>query len=162
MAYHFTDKSRESEPHALPDVEVFENRDGCPEGTRWSGVRCSQNRDGNGCPHGWFYAHGFPGCLWDSDPVGPFDSEAEALKEARDAAGFEESAPELWTLADDSELGAVKCPNPPFPHTFTADWTKCVCWGSEQAAIGSIDHFGGLGTLHAVRLSDDDARRWGK
>ena len=36
-----------------------------------------------GVRNGWFYAYGFPGCLWDSDPIGPFDTEEEALAEAR-------------------------------------------------------------------------------
>jgi hypothetical protein len=58
MSYHYSNPTRENDPHALPDVEVFN------EGPQW------------------FYAFGFPGCLWDSDPVGPFGSESEALADA--------------------------------------------------------------------------------
>ena len=83
MPYFYTDPNRESDPHALPDVEVFQTDErgyvnGEPfvlphePGERAYGVR-----------NGWFYAYGFPGCLWDSDPIGPFDTEEEALAEAR-------------------------------------------------------------------------------
>lgn len=34
-------------------------------------------------PAGWYWAAGFPGCLWDGDPQGPFESEEEAIMNAR-------------------------------------------------------------------------------
>ena len=40
-----------------------------------------QNACGN-----WLWASGFPGYLWDSDPVGPFDTEEEAYADAQDFA----------------------------------------------------------------------------
>ena len=82
MSYHYSDKTRESDPHAQPDVEIFEQ----------SESEC----DKRGHPYhmsdepclfqgpGYYYAFGFPGCLWDSDPVGPFDTEQEALAAARE------------------------------------------------------------------------------
>jgi hypothetical protein len=54
--------------HALPDVEVFY---GCPDDI---GIDAEQ---------GWYYWYCFPGCLPDSDPVGPFATEAEALADAQ-------------------------------------------------------------------------------
>lgn len=44
---------------------------------------------------GWYYWHCFPGCLPDSEPIGPFATEAEALADAREVeseyqAGFTE------------------------------------------------------------------------
>lgn len=33
-------------------------------------------------PDGWYWAPGFPGCLWDADPTGPFDTIEEAFKDA--------------------------------------------------------------------------------
>ena len=71
MSYHYTNQSRETEETALPDVEVFWDRGGHPGG-----------------PPGYYYAFGFPGCLWGSEPVGPFETEAEALEAAREDAGF--------------------------------------------------------------------------
>ena len=82
MSYHYTDKTRETEPTALPDVEVFYMTD---EQALEALTHSSYGFDAEA---GHYYAHGSPGCLWDSDPVGPFDTEEEALKEAREAAGF--------------------------------------------------------------------------
>ena len=80
MPYFYTDETRESDPGALPDVEVFHGT-ACEEGgCGWYDLAsCGADDHVNG----YFYAFGFPGCLWDSDPVGPFDTEAEALADAR-------------------------------------------------------------------------------
>ncbi len=104
MPYRYSDTTRESDPNALPNVEVFES-------AVWT-VDCDQCGDvetySYGRPHdrymecpnecgssdtqrpvrkenrtGFWYAFGSPGCLWDSEPVGPFDTEAEALADAR-------------------------------------------------------------------------------
>jgi hypothetical protein len=32
---------------------------------------------------GWYWVAGFPGCLWDGTPEGPYLSEDEAIKAAR-------------------------------------------------------------------------------
>lgn len=87
MTYHYTDASRETDPLALPDVEVYW-QDSCP--TRGfecsSDEGCGQGDDPEVSPcdaAGYYYAFGSPGCLWDSEPVGPFDTEAEALTAAR-------------------------------------------------------------------------------
>ena len=70
MTQAYSDPSRESDPHALPDLEVFQE---------YGGVRdCDMNEPG------WFYWYCFPGCLPDSEPVGPFASEAEAIAAAQE------------------------------------------------------------------------------
>ena len=92
MAQHYSDPSRESDPHALPDVETFEATWAmCPECDRLliSEGLCAQFAcpDCKGQPiakklgKGWFYWFCFPGCLPDSEPSGPFATEAEALAE---------------------------------------------------------------------------------
>ncbi|GAG34660.1 unnamed protein product, partial [marine sediment metagenome] len=77
MTYHYTDQSRASDAHALPDVEVFE---ACAE----CGPNLIHSADptytAEGCAAenlGYFYASGSPGCLWDSDPIGPYATEEE-------------------------------------------------------------------------------------
>ena len=35
---------------------------------------------------GWYWAAGFPGCLWDGDPMGPFASEQDAIDDANSHA----------------------------------------------------------------------------
>ena len=75
----YSNPAREDEPHALPNVEVFYHE--C--------LDCSLHNEteehlysGNG----WYYWYCFPGCLPDSDAIGPFASEATALKDAREEA----------------------------------------------------------------------------
>ena len=70
----YSDPTREDEEYSLSDVEVFHIPDDYnPE-----------SEDGNPLPDGWYWWSCFPGCLPDSDPVGPFDTEAEALADAQD------------------------------------------------------------------------------
>lgn len=70
MTQHYSDPAREADPYALPDLDVyFVHRDEIDEE--------------NESEEGWFYAFCFPGCLPDSEPVGPFLTEQEALEDAR-------------------------------------------------------------------------------
>ena len=67
MTYHYSDPSRESDPHALPDVEVFRINDP------------TLYRDSNITEPGWYYWFCQPGCLPDGDPFGPFKTEKDAV-----------------------------------------------------------------------------------
>lgn len=68
MPYYHVDPEEATNPTSLPDVEVFH----------------SSQYDFEEMPEaGWYYAYGFPGCLWDSEPEGPFLSEIAALAAAR-------------------------------------------------------------------------------
>ena len=101
MAYDYTDPKRRNNPYALPDVETFQaNYRYC---TKCGSLVFFDHRidddgklvaDCGDCSTtneltetGWFYWFGFPGCLPDSEPFGPFDSRRAALDEAREAAG---------------------------------------------------------------------------
>ena len=70
----YSDPTREDDDYALPDVEVFYIPDDYQP----------EPEDGQPLPDGWYWWSCFPGCLPDSDPVGPFDTEAEALADAQD------------------------------------------------------------------------------
>lgn len=92
MAQHYSDPKRESDPHALPDLETF-------QADAIECLCCEEPRSRpewtHGCPNcgnrgfmiimenAWYYWFCSPGCLPDSDPIGPFATEAEALKDAR-------------------------------------------------------------------------------
>jgi len=83
MAQHYSDKTRAADPHALPDVETFyvtesESRaNACVLAERMAEGRL---RDGDRAwQRGWYWQACFPGCLPDSEPFGPFETEAEAL-----------------------------------------------------------------------------------
>ena len=75
MAQYYSDPKRADDPHALPDLEVFYAKAGTLN------VGDDEDVDNEA---GYFYWFCFPGCLPDSDPVGPFATEAEALADARE------------------------------------------------------------------------------
>ena len=81
MSQQYFDPKRESDPYALPDCEVFHLDD---IDQPIAGNRVMIDVDGNPLPAGWYWWACFPGCLPDSDPFGPFETEAEALADARD------------------------------------------------------------------------------
>lgn len=74
----YSESDRETETYSLPDVEIFyrtkaENRE-------------YGNLDGDGepMPRGYYYWHCFPGCLPEGEPIGPFETEDEALEAAQE------------------------------------------------------------------------------
>jgi hypothetical protein len=69
MSQAYSDPKRETDPYSLPDVEVFY-------------LTSSETKED---AKGWYYCYCFPGCLPDSDPVGPFDTEEAALADLREA-----------------------------------------------------------------------------
>ena len=77
MTQAYSDPDRETDPHALPDIEVF----------YWTQLEAAQMIDDVdatcGKLAGWYWWACFPGCLPDSEPFGPFETEAEALADAR-------------------------------------------------------------------------------
>ena len=102
----YSNPKRESDPYALPDIEVFQltaeelaERD---EDTMRDAIKRfplatmnSRERDKaiawaieeHGIEGGWCYWYCFPGCMPESDPIGPFKTAADALDDARDNAG---------------------------------------------------------------------------
>jgi hypothetical protein len=67
MTHVYSDPTRENEPTALPDVEVFYDE-------AWA-----KNKSG-----AWFYWYCFPDCLPDSEPIGPYPTEEVAIKAVHD------------------------------------------------------------------------------
>lgn len=105
MAYEYSDPTRETDAHALPDIEVFEltahevaamDEDTIYEFSKRSEFRLysmnSRDRERmldaivqeNGIEGGWFWQACFPGCLPDGEPFGPFKTRKEALADARE------------------------------------------------------------------------------
>lgn len=107
MGYEYTNPKRASDTHALPNVEIFHvtegewwidadgNRHDAP---RHDNVPCEayetcDDADHKGltpCAEGFYFAFGFPGCLWDSEPSGPYETYEAALEAARESSGDEE------------------------------------------------------------------------
>lgn len=74
----YSNPDRENDPHALPDLEVFHRG---PDDCTWADENGDLHNDGPG----WYYWYCFPGCMPDSDPIGPFATKADALADARSA-----------------------------------------------------------------------------
>jgi hypothetical protein len=109
MSQQYSDPARESDPHALPDVEVFEltareaaelDDDTVSEYLRTPAFRLATMNGRvrermfdvmiaeQGITGGWFYWFCFPGCMPEGSPIGPFDSHALAVAAMReDEAG---------------------------------------------------------------------------
>jgi len=105
----YSDPRRESDPHALPDIEVFEltaeeavEQD---EDLMWDAFKRfplasmnSREREKaiawavqhSGTTGGYFWWSCFPGCLPDGPAIGPFKTRKEALADAQDSIGDEE------------------------------------------------------------------------
>lgn len=70
MSQAYSNPKRESDLYALPDVEIWNHtrhHKECPEG----------------CELGWYWWTCFPGCLPDSEPMGPFATYEQALANAQ-------------------------------------------------------------------------------
>lgn len=107
MTQAYSNPDRETDPHALPDIEAFQltarevaemDEDSIFEYMRRHEFRLAgmngRVRDAmfdamveeEGIEGGWFYWYCFPGCTPDSTPIGPFESRKEAVKAAQDDA----------------------------------------------------------------------------
>jgi hypothetical protein len=104
MSQHYSNPERENNPHALPDIEIFEltapEAAGLDDDLVWEYMKRREFRLANmssrvrekmldaiveeqGITGGWFWQSCLPGCLPDGDPVGPFASRKEALTDAQ-------------------------------------------------------------------------------
>lgn len=185
MSQHYSDPKREADEHALPDVEVWQEdavECGCgsvmPLSTRENG--CPDCEDSTGgyvteARNVWWWWSCFPGCLPDSEPNGPFDTEAEALRDAREQSGLcphgnaddeicsECPAPCLWVierLIKGQSAGYLS-------FAFGAlNGNSCAAWATESAAQEQGRKLAEAGLLvgewRTKLLPDDEAQRWGK
>jgi hypothetical protein len=77
----YSDPARESEPYALPDVEVF----GVSQmEVNYNLANLDHADEYTITEPGWYWWSCLPGCLPDSDPYGPFATEAEAIADAQE------------------------------------------------------------------------------
>ena len=79
MSQQYSDTTRADEQSALPDVEVFYMSQGEIDDLERDGEETELHEEG------WYFWSCFPGCLPDSDPVGPFTSEQLAVDAARES-----------------------------------------------------------------------------
>lgn len=104
----YSDPSRETDPHALPDVEIFPmSTDDFLQAAHDTWMAEALNNLVSDCRDfehlnpaaselaaieqaakelsGFYWQPCFPGCLPDGDPIGPFETEQEALADAQDS-----------------------------------------------------------------------------
>jgi len=105
MSRHYSNPKRESDPWALPDIETWEvdaatdpeECPGCSDTTRFGAdEETEEDREQfhlSNC-RGWWWRSGFPGCLPDGEAQGPYETEAEALADAREGLDDDESEEE--------------------------------------------------------------------
>lgn len=105
MSQEYSNPARESDLHALPDIEVFQltaaeqveqDEDLMYAASKQFPLATMNSRERDkaidwaieesGATGGWFWWTCFPGCLPDSPAIGPFDTYAEALADAREGA----------------------------------------------------------------------------
>lgn len=79
MTQHYSDPTRETDPHALPDIEVFWD-----DADIVNGHARNFDSEGNPVKPGWYWWACFPGCMPDGPPNGPFNTAAEAEADAQD------------------------------------------------------------------------------
>lgn len=78
MTQHYHDETSANDPHTLPNIETFFRTGAANLADGWC------NEDGESWGEGWYWWSCFPGCLPDSEPFGPFPTEAAALADARE------------------------------------------------------------------------------
>ena len=100
MSYEYLDASRASDPHALPEVEVWEaigEYFSCSCGCDYPALRDADHRFCEACqeehdtPADGFYWAFLDGGLdcFSSEPDGPYPTKTAACTAAREAAGLE-------------------------------------------------------------------------
>lgn len=77
MSQHYSDPTRANETYSLPDVETMFRTEAENKADGWV------DSDGDPMPGGWYWWTCLPGCMPDSDPIGPFATEAEAVEDAQ-------------------------------------------------------------------------------
>lgn len=83
MTQVYSDPKRAEDPHALPDVEVFYHK----QGEVIQPVEHDDDTSEQQLETGYYWWSCFPGCLPDSDPIGPFATEDEAIADAQEQNG---------------------------------------------------------------------------
>ena len=81
MPQHYTDPARATEAYSLPDCETFY------VSAREARDYQAEDPDTFFTGPGWYVWACSPGCMPDSDPEGPYATEAEAIEAWRDLYG---------------------------------------------------------------------------
>jgi len=82
----YSNPKRKDDPYALPDLEIFYHehakRERCMLNAGHKAElygECILDDEGDCLGTGWYWQSCFPGCLPDSEPMGPYLTEKDAL-----------------------------------------------------------------------------------
>ncbi|HXN71507.1 MAG TPA: hypothetical protein VN861_03025 [Candidatus Acidoferrales bacterium] len=99
MPQAYSNPKRESDPHSLPDVEVFHHehakRERCALNAGHKAElygECVIDDEGDCRGSGWYWWSCLPGCMPDSEANGPFETYELALADAREGMEEEEES----------------------------------------------------------------------
>lgn len=81
MTQIYSDPERENDPHALPNIEVFE----VDYGLNVENLSEDLHKRPGSEVIGWYWWSCFPGCLPDDEATGPFATKEEAIADAQEA-----------------------------------------------------------------------------
>ena len=82
MTQIYSNPERENDPYALPNIEVF----GVSQmEVNYNLANLDHADEYTITESGWYWWSCFPGCLPDGDPNGPFETEQEAIADAKEA-----------------------------------------------------------------------------
>lgn len=91
MAQHYSNPNQKNNTYNLPDVETFYHQHAKRERCMLNAGdqaslygECIVDDEGDCLGTGWYYWFCSPGCLPEGEPIGPYDSESEALDAARE------------------------------------------------------------------------------
>lgn len=85
MTLHYLDPNDAEDPFRVPYLEIFYmDQEEINKLVQEDGEASPfADDEGTPLPAGWYYWIAMPGCLPEGDPYGPYESENEALQEAR-------------------------------------------------------------------------------
>lgn len=78
MTQFYLQPERANDTWSLPDAEVFYMSESDVESADWA------DADGDRLEPGYYWWACFPGCMPESEPNGPFPTEAAAIADAQD------------------------------------------------------------------------------
>ena len=82
MTQIYSNPERENDPYALPNIEVF----GVSQmEVNYNLANLDHADEYTITESGWYWWSCFPGCLPDGVPNGPFETEQEAIADAKEA-----------------------------------------------------------------------------
>jgi hypothetical protein len=134
----YSNPKRENDAYSLPDVEIFHISAAdflnAEDGT-WMREQMTQ-QDGYDTLQetaeglaGWYWWTCLPGCLPDSEAIGPFETENEALADARDS----------YDVDEDEDIEDPILNTHALPDNFDIEYARACKWSCARCGMSVTD-----------------------